>query len=53
MDSWSVEPPITSVELHCELFPPGRQVATESANPSEQSESRAAESDSENRKYAD
>lgn len=46
-DSKSAEPLIISVDVHWDVLPPpGRQVATESARPSEQSESRAAESDS-------
>lgn len=46
--SKSPEPPIFSVDVHCELMPPScRQVATESDGPSDESESRAAESDSE------
>lgn len=46
-DSKSDDPPITSVEVQCELLPtPGKHVATESVTPSEQSESLAAESDS-------
>lgn len=46
-DRRSTEPLIISVDVHWELLPPpGKQVATESARPSEQSESRAAESDS-------
>lgn len=42
----SAEPPITSVEVHCEIVPSCKHVATESDGTSEVSESRAAESDS-------